>query len=89
MLSSLDRVEKDVLHKTYPQDSVDARLSRLEVKLFNTPAPSTMPANDRLQRIISVAMAQNGGSGPGARSKIPGVIQVLLPLMIFLLPLVL
>lgn len=57
LLQALPAVEQRILHQSFPNDSVENRLSRLETRLFNAPAPEMAP-EDRLYRIVSVANAQ-------------------------------
>jgi len=54
---ALPPLENKLFHQTYPQDSIDARLSRIEQKLFNSTA-SEMSPEDRMYRIASVLTAQ-------------------------------
>lgn len=84
-VAALSQVEQQVLKKTYPMEPSSARLSRLETKIFNQPAPPGMSDEDRLQRVISVAAA-GGGAAP---SKTAGTMRTLLPVLLMLLPLLL
>lgn len=63
-------VEKKVLRQTFPNEPVENRLGRLEMKLFNATA-SDMSPEDRLYRIVGVVNAQGSsrqeqayGNGP-------------------------
>lgn len=73
ILQALPAIEKKILKRTFPQESVSDRLSRLEMKLFNTPAPELSP-EDRFYRIVSVANAksysrrENAYGGPSSGS---------------------
>lgn len=60
LLQALPPVEKRILRQTFPQDSVESRISRLETKLFNATAPE-MSLEDRFYRIVSVANAKRSG----------------------------
>jgi hypothetical protein len=64
MQKALPPIEKKVLGQTYPQDTIDARLSRVEMKLFNQTA-SDMSPDDRLYRIASILTAKNPSAGAG------------------------
>lgn len=78
MLRALPLVEKKVLRNTFPQDSIENRLSRLEMRLFNATA-SEMPPEDRLYRIVGVVNAKGpdrnynayGSGGPSGGSYPP------------------
>lgn len=61
LLQALLPMEKRILRRTYPQDILENRLSRLEMKVFNATAPE-LSAEDRFYRIVSVANARNPGS---------------------------
>lgn len=86
MLSATTEVEKEVLGKTYPSEPINARLDRLENKVFKTTSPEMSP-QDRLQRVIAVASA--GGSPMNNKAKAKATFQVLLPIILTILPLVL
>lgn len=69
LAQALLATENRILHQTYPQDTLDNRLSRLEMNLFNQPAPEMAP-QDRLYRIAGVVSAQKSAKNeqmfPGA-----------------------
>jgi hypothetical protein len=87
MLAAITQVEKQVLKKTYPMEPASARLSRLETKIFHSPAPPGMSEEDRLQRIIAVASA--GGDNVGNTSTAGSSIRGILPILLMLVPLLL
>jgi hypothetical protein len=58
MLRALPPVETKVLGQSFPQDTVGARLGRIETKLFNQTA-SDMSPDDRFYRITSVLTAKS------------------------------
>lgn len=77
LIQGLAPVEKKVLRQTYPQDSPEVRLNRLEMKLFNATAPE-LPPEDRFYRIVGVANAKSNSRydqayqiGPGGRGSFP------------------
>lgn len=85
MTAALDQVERDLLKSTYTNDSVDTRLARLEMKIFQRTAPPGTPPADRLERIISVAMADNGTPEARASARAGG-FRSILPILIMLIP---
>jgi hypothetical protein len=85
-LAALSEVEKDVLGHTYPSESFNDRLDRVETKVFHTTSPE-MSNEDRIQRVIAVASA--GGAPPTGRAKAKATFQTLLPIILTILPMVL
>jgi hypothetical protein len=65
----LNTLEWRALKKTYPKETIDQRLERLETKLFGAASPAMAYADrvERLKRTLGVGVAQNlpsGQSGP-------------------------
>lgn len=73
----LNTLEWRALKKTYPQDSLDQRLQRLETKLFGQPSPAMAYADrvERLQRTLGTAASDapvprsGGGVGPMPKAR--------------------
>lgn|GEM_PF-1795538 len=86
MLAAMNEVEKEVLGTTYPSEPINTRLDRLENKVFKTTSPDMNP-QDRMQRVIAVASA--GGAPMNNKAKVKSTLQVLLPIILTILPLVL
>lgn len=65
----LNTLEWRALKKTYPQDSLDARLGRIETKLFGQPSPAMAYADrvDRLNRTLGVGAEAAKPTGPTMR----------------------
>lgn len=85
-LAAMSEVEKDVLGHTYPSEPLNARLDRVETKVFHTTSPE-LSNEDRIQRVIAVASA--GGAPPTAKSRAKATFQTLLPIILTILPMVL
>lgn len=88
LLAALNQVEKKVLRKTYPTEDVDARLARLENKVFHQTAPPGVSHDDRLQRIIAVAAA-GGDKASSTTSTTKSSVRSILPMILMLIPLIL
>ncbi len=88
LLAALNQVEKKVLRKTYPTEDVDARLARLENKVFHQTAPPGVSHDDRLQRIIAVAAA-GGDKASSTTSTTKSSVRSILPVILMLIPLIL
>lgn len=86
MIAAIGEVEKEVIGQQFPSDPFNARLDRLEGKIFHSTSPE-MPLEDRMQRIAAVATA--GGAPESPRTKTKHTIQALLPIILTILPLVL
>jgi len=86
MMAAMTEVEKEVLGSTYPSEPINARLDRVENKVFKATSPEMNP-QDRIQRVIAVASA--GGAPPTGKAKAKATFQVLLPIILTILPLVL
>jgi len=84
--AAVSEVEKEVLGHTYPAEPMSARLDRLETKIFHATSPEMSP-DDRIQRVIAVASAGGAPQSPQAKAKT--TMQVLLPIILTILPLVL
>jgi hypothetical protein len=84
--TAMSEIEKQVLGHTYPQDAVNARLDRLEMKVFKSTSPE-LSASERVQRIVAVASAN--GAPQSARQKTKSTFFTILPIILTLLPLVL
>jgi hypothetical protein len=82
----MEEIEKEVLGSTYPTEPLTTRLDRLETKIFKSTSPEMSP-EDRMQRVIAVASA--GGAPQSASSKAKSTLQVLLPIILTILPIIL
>ena len=81
------QVEQQVFRHTYPADPLSARLDRLEMRMFHNTSPDMGP-EDRLQRVIAVAAGGGDQAGPAPttlKSKVSGLLPMLLPVAIMLL----
>jgi hypothetical protein len=70
----LNTLEWRALKKTFPTESLDARLGRLEQKLFGQDSPTMAYIDrvDRLKRTLGIgitAMQQSGPTGPGPKAR--------------------
>ncbi|WP_373531790.1 hypothetical protein [Vampirovibrio sp.] len=86
MLAAMDEVEKQVIGHTFPSEPMNARLDRVETKVFHTTSPELAP-QDRMQRVIAVASAGGAPSSPQAKAK--STFQSILPIILTILPLIL
>lgn len=86
MIAAIGEVEKEVLGSTYPSDPINARLDRVENKVFKATSPE-MSSQDRIQRVIAVASA--GGAPMTGKAKTKNALQTILPIILTILPLVL
>lgn len=86
MLAAIGEVEKEVIGQQFSTEPFEARLDRLENKIFHATSPE-MPLEDRMQRITAVASA--GGAPESPKTKTKHTIQALLPFILTILPLVL
>lgn len=86
LMAAMSEVEKEVLGTTYPSEPINARLDRVESKVFKATSPEMNP-QDRIQRVIAVASA--GGAPPTTKTKMKNTFQTLLPIILTILPLVL
>lgn len=77
----LNTFEWRVFKKTYPGETLDQRLERLETKLFGQPSQAMAYADrvERLKRTLGIDVAQSVPAGPlgprpkaGPRSPVPG-----------------
>jgi len=84
--TAMSEIEKQVLGHTYPHDALNARLDRLEMKVFKSTSPD-LSASERVQRIVAVASA-NGAPQTG-KQKAKSTFFTILPIILTLLPLVL
>jgi hypothetical protein len=85
-LAAMNEVEKEVLGHTYPSEPMNARLDRVETKIFKTTSPE-MSTEDRMQRVLAVSTA--GGAPQSPRSRAKSTFQALLPIILTILPMVL
>ncbi|MDD3013236.1 MAG: hypothetical protein PHC34_05985 [Candidatus Gastranaerophilales bacterium] len=53
----IDKMENDIFSTTYSNELLESRLSRLEIKLFNSASPED-PVNDRIERLSAVISAR-------------------------------
>jgi hypothetical protein len=83
--TSLSATENKLLHTTYASEPAESRLARLETQVFHQPADSSIPPQERLNRVIAVA------DGGGNHVETVGMSRVkrYLPLVLMLLPLLL
>lgn len=86
MMAAVIEVEKEVIGQTFPSEPMNARLDRLENKVFHSTSPE-MTNEDRLQRIIAVASAGGAPKSPQAKAK--STFQNLLPIILTILPMLL
>jgi hypothetical protein len=86
MLSAMAEIEKQVIGHTFPSEPMNARLDRLETKVFNATSPE-MPNEERMQRVIAVASA--GGAPQSTQAKTRSAFQSILPIILTILPMVL
>lgn len=84
MQRALAEIERRVLNHTYPTESVDTRLARLETEIFNQPAPAGMASGDRLDRIIAVAAGGGNNSYSPKRESMLSTLRQALPFLIML-----
>ncbi len=73
----LNTLEWKALKKTFADESLDARLSRIESKLFGLPSPGIAFVDrvDRLKRTLGIgvtAVVPSGPMGPGPKSRAGG-----------------
>ncbi len=63
---ALNTLEWRALKKTYPQDSLDERLERLETKVFGQSSPAMAYADrvERLNRTLGIGASQEHSTGP-------------------------
>ncbi len=86
LIAAMSEVEKEVLGHTYPSEPINARLDRVENKVFHTTSPDLDP-QERMQRVIAVASAGGAPTTPTAKAK--STFQTLLPIILTILPLIL
>jgi len=84
--TAMSEIEKQVLGHTYPQDNINARLDRMEMKVFKSTSPE-LTASDRIQRVVAVASAN--GAPQSAKQKTKSTFMNMLPIILTILPLVL
>lgn len=62
----LNTLEWRILKKTYPNETLDQRLERLETRLFGQPSSAMAYADrvERLKRTVGIDVAQSAPSGP-------------------------
>src|SRR5690606_33228046 len=70
----LNTLEWRALKKTYPSESIDARLARMEKKLFgmDSPAMAYVDRVDRLKRTLGIGMTAavpRGPKGPAPKAR--------------------
>ncbi|MEM0951663.1 MAG: hypothetical protein AAGI66_05915 [Cyanobacteria bacterium P01_H01_bin.74] len=85
MLIAINSIESDLLGRSYSADPVDARLDRLEEKVFESTSPE-LSRKERMERIIAVASA-NGDSESGLQQQT--TLQKILPFILTVLPMLL
>ena len=88
MAAAVTNIEQKLFSQTYPADPMENRMARLEVKLFNEPAPQGASLQQRFDRLVTVAATDQNLNEPDAlRSN--SFWSNALPVLMMLLPLLL
>ena len=88
MAGAVTNLEQKLFGQTYPAEPLEGRLSRLEVKLFNQPAPEGTSIEQRFDRLVTVAATDQKINEPSALQS-GGFWRTALPVILMLLPLLL